>query len=55
MKKYFKQITKEILIIFQRNLKKNTQVKITNILNNKSLIAKVGKKTKLSFIQQFCN
>ena len=34
------------LIIFQRNLKKNTQVKITNILNNKSLIVKVGKKTK---------
>jgi len=34
------------LIIFQRNLKKNTQVKISNILNNKSLIVKVGKKTK---------
>jgi len=33
------------LTIFQRNLKKNTQVKISNILNNKSLIAKVGKKT----------
>ena len=33
------------LIIFQKNLKKNTQVKITNILNNKSIIAKVGKKT----------
>ena len=33
------------LVIFQRNLKKNTQVKITNILNNKSLIANVGKKT----------
>tara|TARA_B110001450_G_C17584603_1_gene466420 strand:- start:348 stop:1106 length:759 start_codon:yes stop_codon:yes gene_type:complete len=33
------------LIIFQRNLKKNTQVKITNILNNKSILARVGKKT----------
>ena len=33
------------LLIFQRNLKKNTQVKITNILNNKSIIAKVGKKS----------
>ena len=33
------------LIIFQNNLKKGSQVKITNILNNKSLIAKVGKKT----------
>ena len=34
------------LVIFQRNLKKNTQVKITNILNGKSLIVKVGKRTK---------
>ena len=33
------------LLIFQRNLKKDTQVKITNILNNKSVIAKVGKKS----------
>jgi hypothetical protein len=33
------------LIIFQKNLKKNTQVKVTNILNKKTLIAKVGKKT----------
>jgi hypothetical protein len=34
------------LVIFQKNLKKNTQVKITNILNGKSLIAIVGKKSK---------
>ena len=33
------------MLIFQKNLKKNTQVKITNILNNKSLIATVGKKS----------
>ena len=33
------------LTIFQSNLKKNTQVKITNILNNKSLIASVGKRS----------
>lgn len=33
------------LIIFQKNLKKNTLVKITNILNNKFLLAKVGKKS----------
>ena len=33
------------LKIFQRNLKKNSQVKITNILNNKSILATVGKKT----------
>ena len=34
------------LTIFQKNLTRNTQVKITNILNGKALIAKVGKKTK---------
>ena len=30
------------MLIFQKNLKINTNVKITNISNNKSLIAKVG-------------
>ena len=39
------KIEERSLIIFQRNLKKDTQVKITNILNNKSLIVKVGKKS----------
>ena len=34
------------LIIFQKKLKINTQVKITNILNKKSLIATVGKDSK---------
>ena len=33
------------LIIFQKNLKENTKVKITNLLNNRSIIADVGKKT----------
>ena len=33
------------LIIFQKNLKKNTNVKITNLINQKSIIAKVGKKS----------
>ena len=41
-----KQVTKKIdnrsLIIFQNRLKKNSTVKIRNIANNKSLIAKVG-------------
>jgi hypothetical protein len=37
-----KKIGERELIIFQRNLKKNSQVKITNILNNKSLIVNVG-------------
>jgi hypothetical protein len=40
-----KKIDERSLTIFQKNLKKNTQVKITNILNNKSLIAYVGKKS----------
>jgi len=39
------KIDEHSLIIFQKNLKTNTPVKITNILNNKSLIANVGKKT----------
>ena len=34
------------LVIFQKNLKKGTTVKIKNILNNKTIIAKVGNKTK---------
>ena len=38
-----KKIDERSLVIFQKYLKTNTQVKITNLLNNKSLIAKVGK------------
>ena len=34
------------LIIFQKNLKKNTKVKITNLLNNKSILATVGRNSK---------
>ena len=41
-----KKIAERSLIIFNRNLKTNTQVKITNILNNKSLIGTVGKNSK---------
>ena len=37
-----KKIDNRSLIIFQKNLKKGSSVKITNLLNNKSLIAKVG-------------
>ena len=37
-----KKIEERSLIIFQRNLKKNTNVKVTNLLNNKSILAKVG-------------
>ena len=37
-----KKIDERSLIIFQKNLKINTAVKVTNMLNNKSLIAKVG-------------
>ena len=34
------------LIIFQKNLKKGSTVRIKNILNNKTIIAKVGNKSK---------
>ena len=39
-----KKIDERSLVIFQKNLKKNTIVKITNILNNKSIIGTVGSK-----------
>ena len=38
-----KKIEERSLIIFQKNLKINTQVKITNIVNGKSIIGIVGK------------
>jgi hypothetical protein len=38
-----KKIDERSLVIFQKNLKKDTTIKITNMLNNKSLIVKVGK------------
>ena len=41
-----KKIDERSLIIFQKNLKKNTHVKITNISNNKSIIATVGGDTR---------
>ena len=37
-----KKIDQRSLLIFQKNLKKGTTVKITNLLNNKSLIANVA-------------
>jgi len=37
-----KKIDERSLVIFQKNLKKNTIVKITNISNNKSIIGTVG-------------
>tara|TARA_Y100000590_G_scaffold422409_1_gene527124 strand:+ start:1053 stop:1805 length:753 start_codon:yes stop_codon:yes gene_type:complete len=37
-----RKIDDRSLIIFQKNLKKDTYVKITNLINTKSLIAKVG-------------
>jgi hypothetical protein len=37
-----KKINNRDLLIFQKNLKKNTSVKITNLINNRSIIAKVG-------------
>jgi len=37
-----KKLDQRSLLIFQKNLKKGTSVKITNIINNKSLVAKVA-------------
>ena len=37
-----KKIDERSLIVFQKNLKKNIKVKITNIINNKSILATVG-------------
>ena len=37
-----RKIDERSLVIFQKNLKKNTIVKVTNILNNKSIIGTVG-------------
>ncbi len=41
-----KKIDTRSLIIFQKNLKKETEVKVVNLLNNKSVIAKVGSSVK---------
>ena len=41
-----KKINERSLTIFQKNLKINTKVKITNILNNKTIIATVGKNSE---------
>ena len=40
-----KKLNDRDLFVFQKNLKKNTTVKITNPLNNKSIIAKVKSKS----------
>jgi len=37
------------LIIFQRNLKENSIVKITNLINSKYIITKVGKRAEYPF------
>ena len=41
-----RKIDERSLIIFQKNLKKDTKVKITNLLNNKSILATVGRNSK---------
>ena len=43
------KIENRSLIIFQRNLKENSTVKITNLINSKYIIAKVGKRTAYPF------
>ena len=41
-----KKIDERSLIIFQRNLKKDTVVKVTNPINGKSVLAKVGNNSR---------
>ena len=41
-----RKIEDRSLIIFQKNLKKDTNVKITNLINNKSILVKVGSNSK---------
>jgi len=41
-----KKIDDRSLIIFQKNLKRNTSVRIKNMLNNKTIVAKVGSNVK---------
>jgi len=41
-----KKISERSLVIFQKNLEIRTMVKITNMINNKSIIAQVGKDSK---------
>ena len=43
------KIENRSLIIFQRNLKENSIVKITNLINSKYIIAKVGKRAEYPF------
>ena len=45
-KKISKKLDNRSLLIFQKNLKKKTNVKIINLLNGKSLIAKVSDNAK---------
>ena len=41
-----KKLEERSLLIFQKNLKKDTSVKVTNLINNKSILAKVGTNAK---------
>ena len=46
-----KKMNDRDLIIFQKNLKKGTSVKLINPINNKSVLANVGKKNDISSFQ----
>ena len=43
------KIADRSLTLFQKNLKKNTKVKITNLINSKYIIANVGKKVEYPY------
>ena len=44
-KRISKKIDQRSLTVFQKNMRSNTNVKVTNLLNNKSIIAIVGEKS----------
>ncbi len=46
LKKISKKIDNREMIVFQKNLKKGTVVRIKNILNDKTIIAKVGSRAE---------
>ena len=52
-KKVKGKIEKRSLIIFQKNLNENSTVRITNLINSKYIIVKVGKKFEYPFFLQF--
>ena len=50
-----KRLDDRDILIFQKNLKKGTRVKITNLLNNETIVAKVSSSAKYPFFYNSVN